>query len=153
MMASASDDGELIARAIAALGNLPVRGSSSTEGSNAARVMIRALRSGHNAALTPDGPRGPKYVLQPGALWIAALSGCPLVPYHIEATRQWEFRSWDRHKIPKPFSTVYVCIGEPRWVDKKKLQRDLESELAAIQARMMANTLHCLSLVGRTLTD
>ncbi len=150
MMASASADGELIARAIAALGNVPVRGSSSTEGSKAARVMIRALRSGRNAALTPDGPRGPKYVLQPGALWIAAMSGCPLVPYHIEATRQWEFNSWDAHKIPKPFSTVYVCIGTPYTVDKERLKRDTREMVDEFQQSMMANTRHCLALAERT---
>ena len=153
MMASASRDGELIARAISAFGNLPVRGSSSTDGGKAAREMIRAVRSGHIGAVTPDGPRGPKYVLQPGVLTLSALSACPLVPVHFEATRQWEFKSWDRHKIPKPFSTVYVCIGEPFWVDQKSLHNDIRTISETFQKRMMANARHCLSLVGRTLTD
>lgn len=149
MMASASADGELIARGIAAFGNQPVRGSTSAQGSKAARDMIRALRNGRIAALTPDGPRGPKYRMQPGALWIAALSGCPLVPYHIEADRQWVARSWDAHKLAKPFSNVHITIGAPYYVDREQLREHQEDMLAEFQARMMENTLRCERLAGR----
>ncbi len=152
MLASDSADGELIARAIAALGNVPIRGSSSAAGERAVRHMVRALRNGGNAALTPDGPRGPKYHLQAGALWIAALSGCALVPYHIESTRQWVFRnSWDGHKIPKPFSTVYVCIGEPYEVSRSAIKSEPEAMRREFEALMMQNAAHCARLAGTDL--
>lgn len=146
MMASASDDGELIARAIEALGNQPVRGSSSAHGERAARAMIKAIRAGHGAAMTPDGPRGPKHRLQHGVLWIAALSGCPLVPYHVEANRQWTVNSWDEHKLPKPFATVYECFGEPFEVSKEALRRDAAGVAAAFEGRMMDNLNECQAL-------
>jgi len=149
MMASDSADGELIARAIAALGNLPIRGSSSVAGQRAVRDMVRALRNGHSAALTPDGPRGPRYRLQPGALWIAALSGSALVPYHIEANRQWVLsKSWDGHKIPKPFSIVYVCIGEPYEASKASVKTELEHLREEFEQRMLENAAHCSKLAG-----
>lgn len=147
MMASASEDGELIARGIAAFGNVPIRGSSSAAGDKAIRDMVRALRGGRLAAVTPDGPRGPKHQLQPGALWIAGLSACPLVPYHIESSRQWVLaKSWDQHKIPKPFATVYICIGEPFFVDKKQLRSGVKSMVEEFEQRMMENVARCKQL-------
>ncbi len=147
MMASASEDGELIARGIAAFGNEPIRGSSSAAGDSAVRAMVRALRAGRLAAVTPDGPRGPRYQLHPGSLWIAGLSTCPLVPYHIEASRQWVLKkSWDRHKIPKPFATVYISIGEPFVVDKAQLRCGIEAMIKDFEQRMMENVARCKQL-------
>ena len=139
MMASDSRDGEYIARGIELLGNIPVRGSSSKGGAKAAKAMARLLRSGHSAAVTPDGPRGPRRQFQSGALWIAALSGAPLVPYHVAASRQWELKTWDRHRVPKPFARVYVGIGEPYFVDRERLAGAEDDLVAAYSERMAAN--------------
>jgi len=147
MMASDSRDGELIARAIERLGNLAIRGSSSARGPEAARDMVRAIRAGRNGAVTPDGPRGPAYRVQPGAAWIAALTGCPLIPYEIEAERQWRVRSWDRHKLPKPFTTIHERWGEPVRVDRGALAHT-ERVLEEIQTRMLENTRACLREAG-----
>ena len=140
MMASDSRDGEYIARGIELLGNIPVRGSSSKGGAKAVKAMAKWLRSGHSAAVTPDGPRGPPRVLQPGVLWIGALSGAPLVPYHVTATREWVLdKTWDRHRFPKPFATVYVAIGEPHAVDRQRLQADEAAVLAEFAQYMADN--------------
>lgn len=153
MMTSASRDGELITRAIEKFGNVAVRGSTSSQGSQAARGMTRVLRYGRNGALTPDGPRGPAYRCQSGAIWIAALSGCPLVPYHLEAERQWRLRSWDRHKIPKAFTTIHEHVGEPMYVSRGELDNGAGEVLAAFQARMLANTRACLRAAGHPEDD
>jgi len=149
MMASASRDGELIARAIELLGNMPARCSSSARGSPAVRTMVQAIRRGHNSAITPDGPRGPVYRCQPGALWVGALAGCPLVPYHFEASRQWRLGTWDRHKIPKPFATIHEHYGEPLHVTRAQVAADSSALLAALQQRMLDNTAACLRAAGR----
>jgi hypothetical protein len=102
--------------------------------------MTKWLRSGHSAAVTPDGPRGPRRVAQAGVLWIGALSGAPLVPYHVVATREWVLeRTWDRHRFPKPFATVYVAIGEPFVVDRLRLQADEAGVLQELGERMARN--------------
>lgn len=140
MMASDSRDGEYIARGIECLGNIPVRGSSSKGGTKAVKSMVKWLRSGHSAAVTPDGPRGPRRTMQPGVLWIGALAGSPLVPYHVVGTRQWTLhRTWDRHRIPKPFSTVYVGIGEPYFVDRERLKTDEAGVVEEFTVAMMEN--------------
>ena len=149
MMASDSRDGEYIARGIAALGNIPVRGSSSKGGTKAIRSMVKWLRSGHSAAVTPDGPRGPRRQLQPGVLWISALAGSPLVPYHVVASREWTASSWDRHRIPKPFSRVYVAIGEPFSVDLERLKADEAAVAEDFACRMVANVKRAEQALGR----
>lgn len=148
MMASASRDGELIARAIERLGNVAIRGSTSLGGGQAARDMVRAVKRGAGGGITPDGPRGPAYQCQPGALWIAALTGCPLVPYELDASRRWRINSWDRHKIPKPFSTVYEYFGEPMYVTRDELRSAAAAPLEELQRRMLDNTRACLSAAG-----
>jgi lysophospholipid acyltransferase (LPLAT)-like uncharacterized protein len=67
-------------------------------------------------AFTVDGPRGPARVAQPGAAFLAGATGQPILPFHIEASRDWTMGSWDRTSVPKPFSRVAVVIGEPMYV-------------------------------------
>lgn len=149
MLASDSRDGEYIARGIRAFGHSTVRGSSSRGSTAATRGMLRALRRKHNISITPDGPRGPRYKAQPGALWVAIMADCPIIPYHFEASRQWVVNSWDGHKIPKPFSTVHICIGEPWWVSRAALKFDSTAMLAEYEQRMMSNARRALRLAGR----
>lgn len=146
MMASASRDGELIAAAIAAFGNTSVRGSTSFRGSQAARDMARTLKRGANGAISPDGPRGPAYRCQSGALWVAAMSGCALVPYELDASRQWRLNSWDRHKIPKPFACLHEHFGAPLFVRRDELTDP--ATLARFEQCMLANTLACRRAAG-----
>lgn len=148
MMTSASRDGDLITGAIEALGNISIRGSSSYRGSQAARDMVRVVRRGHSGAISPDGPRGPAYRCQAGAVWVAALTGCPLVPYHLEADRQWLVNSWDRHKIPKPFATIHEHFGEPLYVTREEMKEGESKALATLQERMLENTRACLRAAG-----
>ena len=82
------------------------RGSTSRGGARALVQLRRELAAGRPAAFTVDGPRGPARVAQPGAVWLAGATGHPILPFHIEADRFWTARSWDRHEVPKPFSTV-----------------------------------------------
>lgn len=75
--------------------------------------MVTALRRGSSVAFTPDGPRGPARVAQPGVFLTAHRGGTVIVPMSMHARRVWRLRSWDRYTIPKPFARVCVTIGEP----------------------------------------
>jgi hypothetical protein len=150
VITSQNFDGEWIARIIERFGFGTARGSSSRNASGALRQLTRHLRSGRAVAFTLDGPRGPAREAKAGALWLASLTGSPIVPYHIEATRAWTLKSWDRAQIPKPFSDVFVVIGEPvhvpRAIDEEALaghRRRLEDALAGLVRRAE-------SLAGRT---
>ena len=142
VITSQNFDGEWVARIIQRFGFGTARGSSSRNASGALRQMVRELRAGHPAAFTVDGPRGPAGVAKAGAVWLAMASGCPLVPFHIEADRFWTLRSWDCAQIPKPFSRVHAVIGEPIALHRLSGDeaqagacRDLESVLEALRRR------------------
>ena len=68
---------------------------------------VREIVPAHEVA----GPRGPARTAQPGAVWLAKLTGSPVVPFHMEASSSWSLKSWDRTQIPKPFATVAIAIG------------------------------------------
>jgi lysophospholipid acyltransferase (LPLAT)-like uncharacterized protein len=139
MMASDSRDGELIARGISRFGNIPVRGSASKGGAKAVKAMVKLLQQGHSAAITPDGPRGPVRQLQKGVLYISLISGSPIVAAHIAASREWVFPSWDKHRLPKPFSKVVVSYSDPYYVDRKQLKQHEAAVITEVQQLMQQN--------------
>jgi lysophospholipid acyltransferase (LPLAT)-like uncharacterized protein len=145
-MISASRDGERIARITQHLGYRPVRGSTSKGSLAATRKLVASLRAGELAAITPDGPRGPRRHAQPGVVATARLAGRPVVTIGIGVARCWRLRSWDRFAIPKPFSRVHYAYGEPIWVPREggsdadylaQIQREMDrvTELAEASAR------------------
>lgn len=106
-------DGELIARLIGYFGVESIRGSTSRGARHAATALLQALRAGHNVGITPDGPRGPVYEAQRGALHLARQSGCPIIPVSFSASGAKQLKSWDRFLIPLPFSRVRFIIDAP----------------------------------------
>lgn len=106
-------DGELVARAALSLGYGLIRGSSTHGADRALISLVRELESGHEVAITPDGPRGPAKTFAPGALVAAQRSGSFILPVAASADRAWRLRSWDRFMIPKPFARVTVAYGAP----------------------------------------
>jgi len=106
-------DGEYIARVVARLGFLPIRGSTTRGGVRALRGAIERSRKGIDVAFTPDGPRGPRYVVQKGVIYAASRTGLRIVPVGIEAWPAWVVGSWDEFVIPKPFGRAAIVEGEP----------------------------------------
>jgi lysophospholipid acyltransferase (LPLAT)-like uncharacterized protein len=110
-------DGEIIAQVAHALGLRTVRGSTSRGGGRALVGLTRELTSGHDIAITPDGPRGPAESFAAGTVVAAQRAGAPIVAIGVHAPRAWRLRSWDRFLIPKPFSRVHVAYSDPTWVE------------------------------------
>ena len=112
---SLSVDGELIAQIASEFGLHPVRGSSSRGGSRALIELIHLARQkGRQILITADGPKGPARHIKPGALQLAAKSGAAVVPISWAASRAKVFRrSWDRFRLPLPFSRIRFAFGEP----------------------------------------
>lgn len=110
-------DGELIARTAQWLGYRLIRGSTTRGAERALLSLVRELKSGHEVAVTPDGPRGPARTFAPGALVAAQRSGAPILPIAASADRAWRLKSWDRFMIPKPFARITVAYGTPTTID------------------------------------
>jgi lysophospholipid acyltransferase (LPLAT)-like uncharacterized protein len=112
-LTSASKDGAMVAAAMAVFGLGSIRGSSSRRAVAALVGLKRALTEGFDVCLTPDGPRGPRYKVQPGFLKLAESTGAPIIPIHLQFSNAWRFKTWDHFVIPKPFSRVIVTFDKP----------------------------------------
>ena len=73
-------DGELIQRVVSRFGFHAVRGSTTRGGAAALRRLIAVGRRGGDIAVTPDGPKGPRQIAQPGVVQLAKVTGLPIVP-------------------------------------------------------------------------
>ena len=110
---SQSSDGELIARATKMWGAYTARGSSSRGGTAALKKILRYTKLHFHPLITPDGPRGPVYVVKEGLPAMARFTNLPIVPICYAAQKKWVTRSWDRFIIPKLFSKTVLAYGAP----------------------------------------
>ena len=122
-LVSASRDGAWLAAFYRMIGLTPVRGSSSNFGREAARILLGKMKAGNDIGITPDGPRGPMYVVEPGVLVVTRRNNAPMVLVGAEFTRAWRLKSWDRFYIQWPFSRVIMhsAVLSPKGADGSKL--------------------------------
>lgn len=123
---SASKDGAFLAAILERFGTRPVRGSSSRRGPQALLELTSCAERGYDLAITPDGPRGPRYVVQEGVMALAQLTGLPIVPFGFYAHRKIQMKSWDRFQIPLPFSRCDLSLGKPIFVPREICAADRE---------------------------
>lgn len=138
-LVSASKDGAFLSAILAAFGVQPVRGSSSRRGGQALVELTGWAERGYDLAITPDGPRGPCYVVQEGAIALAQVTGLPLIPASYSLNWKWRAKSWDRFIIPLPFARCDMIIGKPIRVpretadaERETLRLKLENELRSL---------------------
>jgi lysophospholipid acyltransferase (LPLAT)-like uncharacterized protein len=148
VITSENFDGEWIARIISRFGYGTARGSSSRGARRAMRQLIRDVRE-RPVAFALDGPRGPARVAQPGAVWLAKVTGNPIIPFHLESDRYWTLRSWDRTQIPKPFATVAVTFAAPLQVGSTASDESLAQVDAHLETVLEACEQRCRELLCR----
>jgi lysophospholipid acyltransferase (LPLAT)-like uncharacterized protein len=137
---SASKDGGVVARILEHFGVQPVRGSSSRRGAQALLEMTSWLERGYDVAITPDGPRGPCYQVQHGAISLAQVSGLPVVPAVYNLKWKIRLKSWDRFQIPLPFASIQARFGEPLYVPRDISDAEKEALRVEFQRRMVELT-------------
>ena len=136
-MVSASRDGGMLARILELFGTQPVRGSSSRRGRQALLELKRWAERDYDLAITPDGPRGPRYVVQAGVIALAQVTGRPIVPAGLRIHWKTCLKSWDRFQIPIPFSRVDMYFGEPLTVQRDASEQDRAAMLRELQERLL----------------
>jgi len=136
MLISQHRDGELIARTVKLLGIESVRGSTTRGGLSAIRSMVRTMQDGFNIAITPDGPQGPRHMVQAGIVELARLTGAPIIPMTYSASRRKVFRSWDQFNLPFPFSRVVYIFGEPVLVPRELGPEEREEKRLLLENRL-----------------
>lgn len=133
---SHSRDGEMQNRIFQRLGYQVIRGSTGRGGERALVESIRTLKAGQSMAITPDGPRGPSGIVQPGVLLMAKKSGAPLMPLGASARTRRIFSSWDQYLVPWPFSKCAIAAGRTFTVPPDASDADVEAIRLEIEAEM-----------------
>jgi lysophospholipid acyltransferase (LPLAT)-like uncharacterized protein len=136
-MISPSVDGEAPTMLARLYGAHVVRGSGSYTG-------VRAVRGVHHAiakelispAITPDGPRGPRFKMKPGAIFAAQISRKPVVPIAYAAHPARLLKTWDKFVIPMPFAKVRIAIGEPYFPDRKLNEQQMQVAQREVEERL-----------------
>lgn len=113
--------------------------------------MLRAAREPGVLAITPDGPRGPRHSVAPGAVFLAARTDRALLPIGVAASRAWTLSSWDQHLVPKPFARVVIAYGDPLFVPREALDNTAHQEEWAnrLTEAMLAASDSAASALGK----
>ena len=136
-MISQSKDGEIIAKVYSLFGIESIRGSSSKGATKALISTINEIKSGYDVALTPDGPRGPRFSVANGVIAIAQKSGAKIVVLNSRPSKYWQFNSWDKFILTKPFGKINFYMSEP--FDISNLE--FEEARDFIKNKMMLNAI------------
>ena len=129
-------DGEWIAQAAARMGYVIFRGSSTRGGTEALAEMTQAVRAGLPVAFTADGPRGPRFVAKPGPVMLARMTGAPLYAIHAAMPKARQLNSWDRMRIPHPFSRVIGHWAGPIPVSGTAGREEIETARQALETAL-----------------
>lgn len=135
-MVSQSRDGQYMATYLERFKFHTIRGSSSTGGVKAFIQAVRMARQGYDVAIATDGPRGPRYEVQPGVIKLAQVTSLPIVPAAYQASVRWELNSWDGFILPGPFAKVVLEIAPAITVPRKAGDEQLEEARQNLQRQL-----------------
>ena len=147
VLVSRHADGEYITQVIERLGFTTVRGSTTRGGAKALLTMIKDSAEGTAIAITPDGPKGPRFTVQPGIIYLSQKTGVPIIPTSLGLTSYWELPSWDKFRIPKPFSKAALIYGEPIHIPPKLSKSEVEAFCRLLENKMREITIETERLV------
>ena len=138
---SPSVDGDIGVMMVSRFGGHSIRGSASHTGARALRDYYEALvKQGVSPSITPDGPKGPRFVFKPGAILLSQMSQRPMLPLAYAASRAWLI-AWDKFVVPWPFSRIVIAVGTPRQVPRTM-------QAAALEAMQKERTVELKRLFG-----
>jgi len=131
-------DGEYIAQIVQKLGYSVARGSTTRGGAKALLKMIKKIKEESiSLAITPDGPKGPRFIAQSGAILLGQKTQYPIIPVMIYLAKYWELPSWDRFCIPKPFSKARIFYGDPIMVPPRLEKSDVEEYRVSLERALV----------------
>ena len=99
-------DGLLISKTIRYFGLETIAGSTNRNAVKALMQAIKALKEGYDIGITPDGPKGPRHTVSDGIIIMAQKTKADIVLTGVKPSKYWQFNSWDKFKVPKPFGVL-----------------------------------------------
>ncbi len=150
ILISAHRDGQIISKVIGHHGIKTIAGSSSKGGKQALHTILKTLKAGHNIGITPDGPRGPRFQVNPGVIAIARMAKVDIIPLTFSTSRRKVLNSWDRLILPLPFGRGVFIWGQPITYQDLK-QKDKATEITTdLQQRLNTLCAEADTLCGHT---
>lgn len=137
---SKSKDGDIADFFLKKLGYKTVRGSSSRGGTEALMNAANLIESGLDAAVTIDGPKGPKYSVKPGVIYLAKKARGEIIPVVCSVKWYKRFNSWDNFILPAPFSKINIYIGKNLQVTESMDRETINSETSILRKKMLELT-------------
>lgn len=139
--------GETLAHWATRIGAMPwrlnLKGDMSMADARRLAEMVRLLRQGYDAYITPDGPDGPAFVPKPGVVYLAQKTAAMILPVGAYTRSGYRLNRWDQYVVPRPFSRISVCVGQPSRLapdeDARAATRRLTGVLHHVSARAAAN--------------
>lgn len=126
LLISMSKDGEIMSQAAKRFGYHPVRGSSSKKAVSGLIAAIKKVNEGYGFATAVDGPRGPIYKVKDGIPLISKKTQVPILPVRVYPHNFKMFeKSWNKAKLPMPFSRIDMIIGKIQIYDTEGLEKCL----------------------------
>jgi len=153
VLISQHSDGEYIAQVIKWLGYSVVRGSTTRGGGRALLTIIKKAREWKALAITPDGPKGPVFHAQPGIIFLGQKTGYPIIPLSTACSNYWTLPSWDKFRVPKPFSYAVVNYGKPIIIPPRLEKTEVEEYRILLEKTlndMMVEAEHIVKVPGRS---
>jgi lysophospholipid acyltransferase (LPLAT)-like uncharacterized protein len=129
-------DGQLLGELITAMGMSMVQGSTNRGGVEAVRKLVDPAAAFRHVAITPDGPRGPRRIVQPGMIYAASRAAMPIICIGVGYHNPWRAGSWDRFAIPKPCTRAKLIAAVPITVPAGLRSAELEIYRGRVQAEM-----------------
>ena len=148
ILVSEHRDGEIIAASLESAGYKTVRGSTTRGSVRALVELVRLVKQGAQIGFTPDGPGGPKWHFQPGAIYVAAKTGIPIIPLGGSASRAFYFKSWDSFQLPLPFSKGVLKVGEPYYVTGGLDEDNIEFHRTELERILISLTREADEIAG-----
>ncbi len=126
VLMSKSNDGSIMTYLVEKMGSKPVRGSSSRGAiaglKNLTKQLTEKQHKYYFCCFSADGPKGPAKIAKPGAFFVAKVKKTPLVIVKITMSSCWKLNTWDKMRIPKPFSKVSCFVSGPLSAENLELK-------------------------------
>jgi lysophospholipid acyltransferase (LPLAT)-like uncharacterized protein len=134
VMVALNQAGEVETRILKRLGYNVVRGSEKKRGKEALEDMKDILNQGAIAGMVVDGPLGPAREVKAGVVELARFCQVPIVPITFMPGNEWILPTWDRTRIPKPFSRCVTVSSIPITVPPDLRESQFDAVRADIKA-------------------
>ncbi len=112
ILVSGHKDGIFVSKSLGNLGANSISIPPKTSAAGAIKRMVKLLKSGNPIVITPDGPRGPRFIMKNGAIIASKLSKAPIILVTYSISRRKIINSWDKFIGPLPFAKGIIAFSK-----------------------------------------